>query len=50
MASFDKLIHKQNALECAQQHLRIQIDFESRLILIQWLDEEDCVKSMYIHI
>jgi hypothetical protein len=28
--------------------LELKIHFESRLILIQWLDEKDYIKSMYI--
>ncbi len=28
--------------------LELKVHFESKLILIQWLDEEDWIKSMYI--
>jgi hypothetical protein len=27
---------------------KLKVHFESKLILIQWLDEEDWVKSMYV--
>jgi hypothetical protein len=32
MASFDNPIHKQKALECAQQHFGTQISFEIKII------------------
>jgi hypothetical protein len=47
MTSFGWFKHKQKSLEFAQQHLELKIHFESKLILIQWLDEEDWMKSMY---
>jgi len=28
--------------------LELKVHFESKFNLIQWLDEEDCIKSMYI--
>jgi hypothetical protein len=46
MTSFGWFKHKQKSLEFAQ-HLEFKIHFESKLILIQWLDEEDWIKSMY---
>jgi hypothetical protein len=42
MASFGYLKHRQKLLEFAWQH------FESKLILVQWLDEDYWIKSMYI--
>jgi hypothetical protein len=47
MTSFGWFKHKQKSLEFAQQHLELKIHFESKLILIQCLDEEDWIKSMY---
>ncbi len=47
MASFDNPIHKQKALECAQQHFGTQFHFKSKVISIQRLDEKDWIKSMY---
>jgi hypothetical protein len=38
MTSFGYFKYKQKTLEFAQQHFGTQI---SKLILIQWLDEED---------
>jgi hypothetical protein len=39
---------KQKALKFAWQHFGIKVHFESKLILIQWLDEENWIKFMYI--
>jgi hypothetical protein len=41
MASFDNPIHKQKALECAQQQFGTQFHFKSKVISIQRLDEKD---------
>jgi hypothetical protein len=49
MASFGYSKHMQKTLKFAQQHFGTQSSsFESKLILIQQLDEEDWIKSMYI--
>jgi hypothetical protein len=42
MASFGYLKHKKKPLEFAWQH------FESKLILIQWLDEDYWIIVMYL--
>ncbi len=48
MASFGYTKHKLKNLEFAQQHFSIlKVHFESKLILIQWLDEEDWTRSTY---
>jgi hypothetical protein len=41
MTSFNYPKHKQKTLE-------FKVHFESKLILIQWLDEKDWIKLMYI--
>jgi hypothetical protein len=48
MAFFENLKHKKNNLECAWQQLELKVHFESKLSLIQWLDEEDWIKSICI--
>jgi hypothetical protein len=43
MVSFGYFKHKQTNLKFAQKHFGTK-----KLILIQWLDEEDWIKSTYI--
>jgi hypothetical protein len=49
MAIFSNSKHKQKTLECAHDNsMELKIHYESNLILIQWLDDEDWIKLMYI--
>jgi hypothetical protein len=42
MAIFSNSKHKQKTLECAHDNsMELKIHYESNLILIQWLDDED---------
>jgi hypothetical protein len=49
MTSFDYLIHKQKLSNLHDNILKPKIHFEWELIFIQWLDEKDSIKSMYIN-
>jgi hypothetical protein len=42
MAIFGNSKHKQKTLECAHDNImEFKVQYESNLILIQWLDHED---------
>jgi hypothetical protein len=47
MSSFGYPKHNLKTLEFAQQHFWTQSSILVKFILIQWLDEEDWIKSMY---
>jgi len=48
VASFGYPKHKQKTLDLHNKILELEIHFESKLTLIQWLNEEDYIKPMYI--
>jgi hypothetical protein len=48
MAYFGYPKHKLWTLKLEQQHFLIQSSFWIKIYLIQRLDDEDCIKTMYI--
>jgi hypothetical protein len=49
MTFFGNLKHKKRKLQNVHDNiLGLKAHFESKFNLIQWLDEEDCIKSMCI--
>jgi hypothetical protein len=48
MVSFDYPKHKKKLYSLHNNILKLKVHFESKLILIHQLNEEDWIKSMYI--
>jgi hypothetical protein len=48
MASFSYPKHKKKIKNLQNNILDLKVHLKSKLILIQWLNEEDWIKSMYI--
>jgi hypothetical protein len=48
MVPFSNLKQKQKIHNLHDNILDLKVHFESKLILIQWLNEEDWIKTMYI--
>jgi hypothetical protein len=48
MVSFGYPKHKQKNLNLHNNLLELKVSFETKLILIKWLNEEDWIKLMYI--
>jgi len=48
MVFFDYPKHKKKILNLHDNLLELKFYFESKWILIQWLDEKDWIKLMYI--